>query len=334
MQIFSKDEDIYLARMKKTTFLLLIWLMGACSTPSPSSLSPSSISPPPMVNPEMAQITVQQKFRLLGGGSGNVYSLFDIGSSIEYNAEMPPSGERHPNSDHYLYKHKITMDLFDKVGIGNFIGTISFSNDNNELKNLLEPEYWRLHGQVADYDPQFERIDQSLLGATLVKYIDVNYGGTKANLPYRGNEPRGKLQSVRLRRLVDIKGATLYRTLRRSENKCPAENSSGASSAEIQEFFNEAFKEDGFKVNPEGFYIYSEICGLLASFEHQWNANFIGTFPGFETLTWERPPGRLALIGTIGGQRTYANEISVEAGKRYVGVYDPNNFLFVVEALE
>ena len=42
----------------------------------------------------------------------------------------------------------------------------------------------------------------------------------------------------------------------------------------------------------------------------------------------------MALYAVLRTARVYANEITVEAGRQYVGIYDPNTMTFVIEAVE
>ncbi|MCZ7562802.1 MAG: hypothetical protein M5U08_02490 [Burkholderiales bacterium] len=311
----------------RSSLLLLAALVGACSTPSPRG-----VAAPALRNPDMAQITVKREFRWVGGGTSYVHDLYDFGTGIDYNADVP--GREASHVLHFVYIDRITPELFDKIEFFWISGRAPLPYDTPPPSDPKK-----------DYERVVERIDESLLDAILLKTADLNRGGLTVN-PGRASidkaslKDRGALERVKLRKLYDRRKRVLYKVLERTEERC----------------FGPHLIDDDEKVDLTGIradlimpafrklapdfqtrsldYVYGELCGLTASFELNWNARRIASLQSFEPLTWERPPGQMRLYALLGGIRIFANEVAVEAGKRYVGIYDPNNRAFVIQALD
>ncbi|MEZ5549976.1 MAG: hypothetical protein R3E82_03720 [Pseudomonadales bacterium] len=299
--------------MRRLILISMAALMGACSTQSPQSLQP-----PENFNPAFAQITVQRPFSMVGGGSSYVHTLFDTGSGIDYNADVPEPGVS--GMDHFVLIDEITPELFGQMKFFNVFGSAPAPWQEPESRNPLQ-----------DHERISERVDETLFGATLVKKVDISRGGALVDALNTTNSKGGELQRVKLMQLYDRRERVLYRVLESRDERCFGPDLTGIRADLIEPAFSDLAPD--FK-NRSMDYLYAEICGLHVSFELRWNAYHIGSLPGFSPLTWERAPGRMALYAVLRTARVYANEITVEAGRQYVGIYDPNTMTFVIEAVE
>lgn len=307
--------------MKIATTLLVVTSLVACATPSPHK-----IELPPSTDPSMAQITVKREFRVLGGGSSQIYDLFDYGTGVDFNADVPSLDETAKKQNYYIFRRNVSTDLFETMRFYQVFGSV--------------PAGYQMLGSVNPLQDKLRvvnRIEESLLGATLVYKIDLTRGGARVNPAnsYYGDflqqDPRGDLQRVKLRQLYDARNKILYRTIHRADDYCLDADLAGIRSQEIEAVYvNEG---TGIKDRALDF-LYGEYCGLVTPFELHWNAQHVGPFPGFSELTWKRRPGRMQLYAYTNLYGTPANAIDVEAGKQYVGIFDPNNRYFKVEEVK
>lgn len=304
--------------MRSPQTLLLALLLAGCAAKSPTSLEPPSVE-----NPAHAQITAQREFRMLGGGSGQIHQLFDLGTAIEFDAEVPAEPRANNGRNVYKLLDRITLEIFERVKLRAVFA--KFDGASGE-----PPVFARIDKNTRVH----ERVDESLLGLPLVAQLNAHSGEFEVNPRYL-RDYRGKLERVRIRQLYDSRNDVLWRTMKRDSGSCGPISDPDGYFREVREIFTRDFGADGIRLNLDRtYYAYGESCGLVAAFDFEWNARHIGSFPGFDPMTWERPPGRLGLVGIIGYQHVYANEIDVDAGRQYGGVYDPNDYVFTVEPLQ
>lgn len=318
--------------MKRLIFFVCVFTVGACA-----SQSPRNIVPPPVAQPELAQITVKREFRLVGGGNTDyVYDLFDFGNGIDYESELPDQSR--PYAPHLVRIGKIDPILFEKIDSMQ----VSLNVAAGEIQNfeLVDP---RTH-----YEKLVERFDTSLIGIPLLARVDAK-GGLRVNPTARDSLARDGIQRIKFRQLYDIRERTLYRVIEVADEACLTELRvfsvegddlteldrgrflTKQDSTKIQEA--QVAIEPAVRIRPDDF-LYGETCGLRVSRELHWNARYLGALKGFDKGTWYRPPGRMALSAKLGALTVYANEIEVEAGKQYVGLYDPYSRSFNIEAIE
>lgn len=312
--------------IKLPFFLITLFIFTACSTPSPQKLNPPNIK-----NPYMAQITVKREFRLVGGGTPYVHDIYDTGTRIDYNADVPGPDDEHML--HFSLMHEITPELFDEI---KFFWAMGQAPAPLELPKFSDP--------LKDHERLVERVDKSLFGRTLIKSADLNRGGVTANpdlisMQWGLLKKRGKLERVKLRQLYDNRNKVLYRVLEQTNEKCFGPHLISDYKEIDLTGFHEKIAPSVHNLAPDfttrsAEFTYGEICGLIASFDMNWNARRIASLRKFEPMTWERPPGEMNLYALLGGMRLYANEIDVEAGNRYVGIYDPYFKTFIVEPFE
>ena len=283
-----------------------------------SATSPVSLTPPPAGSADNAQVTVQREFRILGGGAPQTHNLFDMGTGVEFDTSLPAKTLSGPV---YRLRARVTEALFDRP----------------ERKMLtvgvLEP---------PTSTRVLRRIDKDPFGKAMVASIDRHSGRLVFEDPRIRDDRRGTLQRVRHRQLYVADQGLLLQVLRASDEPCTDSlidtdwpSKPFPDWSKVRRYFESVFSREGFEMNEgRGAYSYGETCGIVLSFEPEWNARHVGAFPGYSPLTWERPPGRMALVGTIGYQYVAASPLDVEAGKRYGGIYDPNDDNFVVSGLD
>lgn len=289
-----------------------------------------------MTRPDLAQITVKRDFRLVGGGNLYLYDLFDAGTGVEFESEIPEP--TNPYGPHLVQIGTIGPDLFASI-VSTRISMDVRAGDLQQIERV-DPQ--------ADHQQLIERIDSSLLGAPLLARVDEK-GGLRINPTASDSLAPNGIQRVKLRQLYDTRERTMYRAIAIAEEPCIAELrvfSVGGKDLTTFDRSRTIAKEDVEKIHaaqlaiepavetrPDDF-LYGEICGLHVSRDVHWNARYIGALKGFEEGTWYRPPGRMALLVKLGGLVARSDEIEVSAGKQYVGLYDPYSRSIVVEALD
>lgn len=323
--------------------IVLLWfvvvMLSACA-----SNSSGNLIPPPSSNPDMAQITIKREFRLLGGGNTHyVYDLFDLGDSVDYNSEVPHTGRR-PTAP-LVRIGRVSKDLFS---------TLSPAEVSVEIVDgqILESE--RID-PIEHHERLVEQIDESLIGATLLARTDPS-GGSRVRATDRISLAREGIKQIKVRQLYDINARTLYHVIEFATDPCIQALSNNSididlpdellaeNQLEYQDFAQ--FRQDISDVRealaviapnvenrPEEF-LYAEICGFHVDRDIQLNSRYIGAIGGFDQKTWYRPPGRMALLGKQGWATVLANEVDVEAGKQYIGIFDPYSKSFSIRAVD
>jgi len=308
----------------------------AVALASCAAATPDRLAPPPIADTTKAQITVQHKFRIVGGGSGQVHDLFDVGTGVSFNASVHEDSSSY---SHLIRLHEaVSVDLFNTLIGDSGIRLYQVMGGARRGSGFPASFDGARHPALVDDD-----IDESLIGKPLLLKIDPHRGGAVTNMgsfllgPQRADEaflsdPRGNLQRVKVRVLYDTHEDVLYRSITTTDRHC-INTDTVYDRQEIDDFFEEYSARQRALRDRSIDFGYGEICGLVAPFPIEWNAYHVGSFPGFDEWTWQREPGTMKLYGIIGHQPTFADEIRVEAGRQYVGVYDPNNRSFIVRPL-
>ena len=311
----------------------VIFLIFPLSLFGCAGAEPEGIDPPPHSSANTAQVSVKQKFRVVGGGSGQTHDLFDIGTGIEYNASVPTDNT---NESHLVrMAEAVSPKLFEDLGAGGYI-RIRPDPSESRFIDLSDLGGENRHYKIVDH------FDDTLLGRQLFRKVDMNRGGALTDaqpflpFPYTGlndaflSDPRGRLTRIKMRMLYDAEDNVLYRFITETRAMCVG-NQLADNFEELTALHSRMSGQiKALDSRPDDFLIW-ELCGLVAPFTVDWNAHYVGSFPGFSLMTWERPPGTMRLYGVIGHQRTYASPLQVEAGAQYIGVYDPNRSTFNVE---
>ena len=283
-----------------------------------SATSPLSLTPPSAGSADKAQVTVKREFRVLGGGAPQLHNLFDMGTGVVFDTSLLDKGLSGPV---YRLRDHVTEAMFDRPERAMITAGISSPPANVRV---------------------LRRIDKDQLGKAMVASIDRHSGRLIFEDPRIRSDRRGGVQRVRVRQLYAAEQGLLLQVLRGSEKPCKDSlidvdwpSKIAPDWSKVKQYFETVFSREKFMMDDRrGAYAYGETCGIVLSFEPEWNAHHVGAFPGYSPLTWERPPGRMALVGVIGYQYVTARPLEVEAGKRYGGIYDPNDDDFALGVLD
>lgn len=318
--------------VKQSILVFCIVIVGACA----SSPNPQAIVPPENAYRDFAQITIKRDFRLLGGANTHyIFNVFDLGDGVDYNAEAP-TGSPYPAP--YLIKMDvISGESFETIESA----FVSFNIVDSELTELKRIEPRTHHEHLV------ERFDDSLIGTPLLTRVDPN-GGSRIVATDPAYLPALGIHVVKLRQLYDVSERRLYRVVERAEEGCkddlrapmldggPPRVSGGRNTERLAKKIREALITiaPAIRSRPDDF-LYAERCGFHVDRDLHWNAHNVGELQGFAQGTWYRPAGRMALYATLGGgPGAHAEEIYVEAGKQYVGLFDPYGPTFVIQEVE
>lgn len=315
--------------------LVLVGVLAGCAASSPSELAP-----PPASRADMAQVTVKREFRMLAGAQ--LHDLFDMGTGIEYDTALPDKSVSMPI---YRLRHRVGLSLFDKPDYA--LSRVQKPGHAQTLVAMFKDSV-RVP-EMPSTTKVIRHIDERQLGLVMVESISRLGGQVLTDLPWFQRKPREIERRIRLMQLYDAEQQQLMQVLRESDKPCaetlpsvdrrsqtlgPAWSFDIAWS-KVKLFFEREFRKDGYTMNDaRGVFWYGESCGVVLSAEPDWNAQHLGALRGGSPVTWERPPGRMTLVGVVGYQYVHAKPIEVRAGRRYGGIYDPNNDHFELGALD